>query len=124
MKSYLEKIPAYLYYFIGGGSILTGVYLFIVQLSSKDATLWQELGAGLILAGLAGIWCGRDYERSTTLRFFCMVFFGLVALANWLGFARGTSALPHTVFNTLPLAALLLAEFIICNLVKPDEEQG
>jgi uncharacterized membrane protein HdeD (DUF308 family) len=123
MKSYLAKIPAYLYYLIGGSSILTGVYLFIMQMSSKEAHLWQELSSGLILAGLVGIWCGRDYERSTTLRFFSMVFFGLLALAHWLDFFRGNLALPNAIFNTLPLAGLLVAEFIICELVKPEEEK-
>ncbi|MFQ5445642.1 MAG: hypothetical protein ACE5FF_01805 [Saprospiraceae bacterium] len=123
MKSYLAKIPAYLYYLIGGGSILTGVYLFIVQMSSKNAPLWQELSAGLILAGLVAIWCGRDYERSTTLRFFSMVFFGLLALIHWLDFFRGNVALSNAIFNTFPLAGLLLAEFIICELVKPVGEK-
>jgi len=123
MKSYLAKIPAYLYYVIGSGSIFSGVYLFIMQMSSMDAHLWQGLSAGLILAGLVAFWCGRDYERSTTLRFFSMVFFGLLALTYWLDFIRGNVAMPNAIFNTLPLAGLLVAEFIICNLVKPAAEK-
>jgi hypothetical protein len=78
MKTLLSKTPAFLYYLIAAGSLLAGIFFFYHNLSKpSEDHVEMELASALVFVGLVCGWCARDYERSTVLRFFVMVFFGL-----------------------------------------------
>jgi hypothetical protein len=122
MKTLLSKIPAFLYYLVAAGSLLGGIFFFYRNLSNPGENhLEMELASALVFVGMVCAWCARDYERSAALRFFVMVFFGLIALVHWLDYFRGNLTISSPMYNSLPLLGLTAAEIIICNLRKANE---
>lgn len=114
----LKKIPAWIYYVTGLAGLGMCAWMFISHFADTSAHPWLELGAGWMLAGLLCLWCGNDYDRSPLIRFFCMLFFGLIAAIHWLEYSRGRLPLYVPVTQSLPFVFLVVAEIIICNLVK------
>lgn len=114
----LKKIPAWIYYITGASGLGMCLWMFLSHFTTEASHPWLELGAGWMLAGLLCIWCGMDYNRSPVIRFFCMLFFGLIAFIHWLEFFRGHLPVYVPITQSLPFVLLISAELIICNLVK------
>ncbi len=114
----LKKIPAWIYYGTGISGLGMFVWMFVSHFDDEFSHPWLELGTGWMLAGLLCIWCGKDYNRSPVIRFFCMLFFGMIGFIHWLEFFRGFLHLYVPVTQSIPFVLLISAELIICNLVK------
>ena len=114
MKNFHSKLPAALYYLIGAGSFLFGLFLFYQTLSTAHENhVEMELGSALVFTGLVCFWCGSDFGRPKAVRFFVIVFFTLLALVHWLEFFAGNLPVASPLYNSLPMAGLVIAELMI-----------
>lgn len=117
-SKFLKKLPGWIYFVIGTFSFGMFAWVFYSHFNDAEAHPWLELGVGWMLAGALCLWSGTDYSRSPLIRFFCMLFFAMIALVHWLEFARGRMPMYFPLTQSIPIVSLVLAELVICNLVK------
>jgi hypothetical protein len=68
----------------------------------------RELGAAAVFAGLTAMWCLFNYERRRGVHAALLVFASLLAFIHWQDFFAGHRGVRSIIYNTIPLAVLLL----------------
>ena len=125
----MKKFNVAIYCLLGAGAILYGAAALLIPAvlvseagqSFHVRHILREEGAAAIFIGLMSWWCIFNYGQRRAVHYFLIVFAALIAAIHWFDYLNGYLPWMSPLYNTIPLAVLLIMTLFVGHGSKHEQ---